>query len=198
MHSLYVDSTSGLTVGLLNQAYEWLSYLEIDHKKPSEVIHLEILNLLEANNVELKNCKFFFNSGPGSYTGMRLGEGLAQVFEWDNLPVFSFHHFEVPRLLEISKGYWVTSAFKGQIFLYEWDLSSDTSLQSLIDQSQFSIQDPKLGYTLSQNEELYKELKSTKELIHLEAKKLFTKIESLKLRVPPFYFRTIDEEFKRA
>ena len=197
MFSLYVDSTSGLTVGLLNSSFEWIEYNEYDNKKPSEIIHVEILNLLKKHSVNLKkDCRFIFNSGPGSYTGMRLGEGLAQVFEWDQLPVFSFHHFDVPKLMDINEGFWVTSAFKGQVFLYEWNLSKLESAQTLIDSHQFEIKNSQLGFTLNESEEAFHELQSTKDLIKKNQKIIFKKVVENNLRVSPFYFRTIDEEFK--
>ncbi len=196
MFSLYVDSTSGLTIGLLNSSFEWMDYCEYEHKKPSEVIHIEILNLLNKHHVELRSCRFVFNSGPGSYTGMRLGEGLAQVFEWDQLPVFSFHHFDVPMLMGVSEGFWVTSAFKGQIFLFEWDLSKNEKTQTLIDNHLFEIKNPQRGYTLTNDEEPFTKLQSTKSLIHNNAKNIFKNVIDQKMRVNPFYFRSLDEEFK--
>jgi tRNA threonylcarbamoyladenosine biosynthesis protein TsaB len=196
MNSLYVDSTSGLTIGLLNSSYEWMDYKEFDHQKPSEVIHIEILNLLKKYSISLKECRFIVNSGPGSYTGMRLGEGLAQVFEWDHFPVYSFHHFDVPKMMGITEGFWVTSAFKGQVFLYEWNVSKNENVQTLIDNPLFKIKNSKIGFTLSNTEEIFQELQSTKNLIKDNQEIIFKHIVENKMRVSPFYFRTVDEEFK--
>lgn len=196
MNSLYVDSTSGLTIGLLDSSFEWMEYNEFDHKKPSEVIHLEILNLLKKHLISLRDCRFIFNSGPGSYTGMRLGEGVAQVFEWDQLPVFSFHHFDVPKLMGIEEGFWLTSAFKGQVFLYEWNLRNKINKHSLIDNHLFSINNPKLGFTLTNEEDRFQDLQSTKVLIKNSQKVIFEQVVENKMRVAPFYFRTLEEEFK--
>lgn len=194
MHSLFIDSTSGLEIGLLDNKFNWIEYHSLDEKKPSEVIHSEIYKLVQNHGLELKNMRLFVTSGPGSYTGMRLSEGLAQIFEMSGLPVFSFLHFEVPKMTGVREGFWVTNAFKGQIFLYRW--SEQESEKSLVNKSEFKIENPNLGYTLDKADPILEGLATTKELIHKEGKKLFAKVLELEMRVPPYYFRTLEEEFR--
>lgn len=194
MYSLFIDSTAGLDIGLLDSKLDWVEYHSLDEKKPSEVIHTEIYQLTQKYKLELKNMRLFVTSGPGSYTGMRLSEGLAQIFEMSLLPVFSFCHFDVPRLAGISHGYWVTNAFKGQVFVYRWN--GDESEKTLINKTDFIIEDQKLGYTLDKVDPLFDGLSTTKELIKKNAPKLFAKVLELKMRVPPYYFRTLEEEFR--
>jgi tRNA threonylcarbamoyladenosine biosynthesis protein TsaB len=196
MHSLYVDSTSGLVIGLLDSNYKWVEYLDSNEKKPSEIIHFEIFNLVQKYNLDLKDMNFFFSAGPGSYTGMRLGEGIAQILVWDSKSVFSFHHFDVPKILGVQKGYWVTNAFKGQVFIYNWDNEISFFEKELVNASDFKIYDAELGYTLSSDIKDYSHLKTTKDLIKNSSEKIFSKIYELKLREPPYYFRTLEEEFK--
>ncbi len=198
MHSLYVDSTSGLVIGLLDSDFKWVEYSDTKEKKPSEVIHVEIYNLVKKYNLNLKEMNFFFSAGPGSYTGMRLGEGIAQILAWDEKKVFSFHHFDAPRLLGVQKGYWVTNAFKGQVFVYNWDNSNNTATKELFNSADFKITDPALGYTLSHDVKDFENLKTTKELIHQSSEGIFSKVFSEKMREAPYYFRTLDEEFKHA
>lgn len=196
MHSLYVDSTSGLVIGLLDSEFKWVEYHDSHLKKPSEVIHVEIYNLIKKYNLDLKTMNFFFSAGPGSYTGMRLGEGIAQILAWEDRNVFSFLHFDVPRFVGVEKGFWVTNAFKGQVFSYNWNLLKGTSDKELIDSTNFKVIDPELGYTLSADSKEFFHLKNTKDLIKNHSEKIFSHVYQEKMREPPFYFRTLDEEFK--
>jgi tRNA threonylcarbamoyladenosine biosynthesis protein TsaB len=196
MHSLYVDSTSGLVIGLLDSGFNWVEYHDTAEKKPSEVIHIEIHNIITRHNLDLKDMNFFFSAGPGSYTGMRLGEGIAQVLEWSTKSVFSFHHFDVPKMAGIKSGFWATNAFKGQVFIYNWDVEKNISEKELVNSADFSIIEPALGYTLTSDNKDFSELKSTKDLIKNSSAEIFSKVYREKLREPPYYFRTLDEEFK--
>lgn len=196
MHSLYVDSTSGLVIGLLDSDFKWVEYNDTLTKKPSEVIHVEIYNLIKKYNLDLKNMNFFFSAGPGSYTGMRLGEGIAQVLAWDSKSVFSFHHFDVPAMMGVEKGFWVSNAFKGQVFIHTWDLAKKVYEKELINSADFSIEDPELGFTLSADIVEFAHLKTTKDLIKNSSALIFSKAYREKMREAPYYFRTLDEEFK--
>lgn len=196
MHSLFVDSTSGLVIGLLDPSYVWVEYLSLDEKKPSEIIHYEIFNLLARYKLNLTEMQCFVSSGPGSYTGMRLSEGLAQIFELYKIPVYSFYHFDVPRLSGVSRGFWVTNAFKGQIFIYNWN--GDEVEKHLVNKDAFKIEDEKFGYTLDTIDPFFTNLISTKNLIQTVAPTLFTKVKDQKLRTTPYYFRSLDEEFHKC
>ena len=80
---LFLDTTFGITVGLLDDQNEWLDYSFVDGQKGSAVIHKIILDLLEKNNLSIKNVKALFQiAGPGSYTGMRVSDGISQIFDW--------------------------------------------------------------------------------------------------------------------
>lgn len=194
MNSIFIDSTSGLEIGLLDSKFNWVEYHALDEKKPSEVIHTEIYQLLGRHNLDTKNVRLFVTSGPGSYTGMRLSEGLAQIFEMSGNQVFSFFHFEVPSLIGIQKGFWMTNAFKGQVFVYSWN--PDGHEKNLVNKSEFKLLHDQNGFTLDNTDPLFSGLKTTKDLIHKEAHKLFSKVFELRMRVPPFYFRTLEEEFR--
>lgn len=195
MHSLFVDSTSGLVIGLLDSNYTWVEYMSLDEKKPSEIIHFEIFNLLKRHNLKLSDMQCFVSSGPGSYTGMRLSEGLAQIFELSNTPVFSFYHFDVPGLSGVTKGFWATNAFKGQVFIYNWN--GDVVEKHLINKDAFEIENVECGFTLdTSTDPLFLNLTSTKNLIREKAFEIFSKVCAKKLRKEPYYFRSLDEEFR--
>ena len=193
MHSLYIDSSLGLVIGLLDSDYSWIEYLSLDEKKPSEIIHFEIYNILKKYNLKLSEMRCFVSSGPGSYTGMRLSEGVAQMFQLALMPVYSFCHFEVPALCGVEIGFWVTNAFKGQIFIYSW--KGENIEKHLVNKESFYIENEASGFTLDSNDPLFCKLISTKNLIKEKSSEVFFKINAKKLRESPFYFRTLDEEF---
>jgi tRNA threonylcarbamoyladenosine biosynthesis protein TsaB len=191
---LFLDSVSGLVIGLLDSEFNWVEYQSYNEKKPSEIIHFEIFNLLKKHNLKISEIRSFVTSGPGSYTGMRLSEGVAQVFELNKMPVFSFCHFEVPAFCGIKNGFWATNAFKGQVFIYQWD--NDKTEKHLVNKDEFTISDKKIGFSLDLNDPQFDGLTSTKELIKNKPQEIFPKVIEKKLRSPPFYFRSLDEEFR--
>ncbi len=200
MHFLYVDVTSGLILGLLDSNFNWVEYQDINEKKPSEIIHLAIYELLKRNNIDPKKLEYFFCSGPGSYTGMRLGEGMAQVFEWVSAKVYSFYQFEVPRLMGVQNGYWITNAFKGQVFIYNWT-EDGTKVENhieLVSNAEFKINGRTNGFTLSNDNPLFSELRTSKEMIKISPQNFFKNIYDSKMRKVPYYFRSLDEEFSKC
>ena len=68
----------------------------------------------------------FLSNGPGSYTGVRVGEGMGQIFEWQKTSVISFYHHFVPKVIGVESGVFVCSAFKGEHFIYEWNQEKST------------------------------------------------------------------------
>ncbi len=194
MHYLFIDSTLGLNIGLLNGQYEWVEFLTFDSKKPSEIIHAEIFQLLNKHQLNLKSLECFATSGPGSYTGMRLSEGLVQILGLSGIKIYSFYHFEVPKLSGIKEGFWATNAFKGQVFVYTWNQVCEEKL--LIKKDQFEIENTKIGFTLDNSEVDFSGLISSMDLIKNNPTPIFSHVHSLKMRMPPYYFRTLDEEFR--
>lgn len=168
--------------------------MSLDEKKPSEIIHFEIFNLLKKYDLKLSGIQCFVSSGPGSYTGMRLSEGVAQIFELSHIPVYSFYHFDVPRLCDVSTGFWITNAFKGQIFSYNW--IGDEVQKHLINKETFVIENEKSGFTLDHSDPLFVNLVTTKDLIKNKAPEIFSKVRAQELRKAPYYFRSLDEEFR--
>ncbi|MDO9183562.1 MAG: hypothetical protein Q7U04_14205 [Bacteriovorax sp.] len=194
MHSIFLDSTSGLVIGLLDSNYSWLEYMSLDEKKPSEIIHFEIFNLLKKYNLKLFEMKCFISNGPGSYTGMRLSEGLAQVFELNKMDVYSFYHFNVPALSGVQQGFWATNAFKGQVFVYSWN--GESSEKYLVNKDDYEVENEKIGFTLDTKDPFFSNLISTTKLIKDKSSEIFSKISTIKMRVNPYYFRSLDEEFR--
>ena len=80
---LYVDSADDLSLGLIDKDYRIIEFKEIKAKKTSLVLQKSILELLAAHNLKLNTLSgVIFCSGPGSYTGMRVGQGFVDICKW--------------------------------------------------------------------------------------------------------------------
>lgn len=200
---LFFDSSEYLSLGILDSAYNWVDFKRLTTKKNSEIFYGCLYDMLEKNELKLAQIKAVFQvAGPGSYTGMRLSEGLCQLLEWQGISVYSFYHFQVPKLLGRKKGGWVSEAFKGELFLYSWEGDSEDFLLL-----------PKHGRT---NEEMLFEISKTttplfthydmgifdceftadqiKDSPHV----LFKRVFELELREKPYYYRPLEQEFRTS
>jgi tRNA threonylcarbamoyladenosine biosynthesis protein TsaB len=198
--SLYIDSSEHLVLGLLDENLNWIDFLDTKERKGSGILHGLLHELLENQNLSFKDLKqVFFTAGPGSYTGMRLGEGMCQVLEMENVKINSFYHFEVPFLLGDQKGVWISKAFKREIFVFQWDGSD--SQTGLIPEEEMlqSIETWKksgLNIYTHFSEILDQDLTSTSDMIHTQSDKLFCKVAGLDERKTPYYYRTDEKEFR--
>jgi tRNA threonylcarbamoyladenosine biosynthesis protein TsaB len=191
MHYLFLDSTNGLTLGLLDQEFNWVSYCDLNEKKPSEVLHSKVQALLDEEKLDFKDISLVAIAGPGSYTGMRLSEGFANIVKLSGTKVFSLFHFEIPKITGIEKGIWATNAFKGQTFFYEWD--NDGNREYLLNNNDVNW---KKEIFSNNQESLFENVISTKELLRVQQKVIFKFAVERGQFFPAFYFRSLDEEFK--
>jgi tRNA threonylcarbamoyladenosine biosynthesis protein TsaB len=206
MKSLFVDTTDHFSIGLLSSDWEWIDYsYSTEIKSSAGKVHSFIHNLLEEHGLTMRDIKrIFFLNGPGSYTGVRVSEGMAQVFSWLSLETFSFYHHDVPKLLGTKKGHFVTPAFKKEVFSFSWDeeeekqeLVGEEDLESyiksndLIECPYFFIKPSSLNNASQKSEVIY-----TTDLIKKYSKEIFPKVFGKKLRRKPFYFRSLEKEFR--
>lgn len=199
MAYLFIDTSDHLVLGLLDEDYNWLELLETEDKKSSASIHSHIYNLLEPRGLKVKDIKGLFQvAGPGSYTGMRISEGISQVLEWQNIPIYSFYHFSVPYILGMEKGAWVSKAFKNEIFLYEWrgsEVKKSLHAQDQLETLQESLRD-ELGEFWTHFEGIFDNINNfSSHLIKGEQGKLFAHAAESCLREKPFYYRSLENEF---
>jgi len=203
MTVLFLDTTKDITLGLLDNENKWIDYCHYQNVKGSAVIHKYIHDLLEKNNLKIKNFESLIQiAGPGSYTGMRISEGLCQIFDWQGIEFYSIYHFEVGKLLGISEGIWIDKAFKGEFFVYSWNgeqenrqLVNKVDLEIIL---QKAIVENKGIYSSFGLADISHELLSTAKLIKENATKLFDTVLDKKLKRELYYFRTIDQEFSKA
>lgn len=202
IHYLYMDTSDHLVVGLLDESFAWVDFLELEGAKNSGKIHAAIYSMVIKNGLQPHELKGIFqNAGPGSYTGMRVSEGISQIFEWQGIPIYSFYHFEVPELLGLTEGQWLAKAFKGEFFLATWAEGQRATQLLNPDQVKVKIQQGKVycHFRKSLEKDFPTELSTfaeTGELIKAQGQKIFPLVLNRQSRLSPYYFRTVDQEFK--
>lgn len=193
---LFIDTTKDITVGILDDEYQWLEYEFFEGARGSALIHKCIYDQLENQNKSVKDIDGVIQiAGPGSYTGMRVSEGLSQVFNWQKFKTYSFYHYEVPELLGIKEGTWFANAFKGEYFLYRWANGNQT--KELIKKDEFDINAVEDLYSSYLFDGLEKDIELTSAVIYQNSKKLFSKIIENDIKRPLYYYRTLDEEYSK-
>ena len=196
MDTLFLDSSIYLQLGMLNEQLEWIDFREIKDRKGSSIFHRELYELFEEKGLQIKSLKkIFLSNGPGSYTGVRLAEGMAQIFEWQNVDVYSFYCFELPYFSGVKKGVWCTEAFKGEIFFYEWNGAKSQNYFIKIDEFENHVQKIENLYH-AEGKILNQYVLNTTSLLKKCPQKIFSNILKRKKRFSPFYFRSLKKEFK--
>lgn len=193
---LFLDSTHFVQVGVVTDEYEWRHVEVTENKKGSAVIHKLIFDVLELTGLTLKQIDgLFLVSGPGSYTGIRLGEGIAQILEMENIPVYSFYHYEVPHFCGYESYTFFANAFKNEYFSYQFNLGTES--KTMISKESFLKADFSRNdfYCITgELEEMY--LESTSSLIQKKPKEVFEKVLSRGEHCAPYYYRPLEKEFK--
>lgn len=194
-HYLYIDTTKNLTLGLLSSEEGWVSRVVHKDVKSSELLHSEIHEMCIDKGISLKTLSgVLYAAGPGSYTGMRVSEGLAQVFNWQGVPIFGFYHFELPKLFGESEGIWISQAFKGEYFAFNWNGQGETKKLFRKDDLVEYLKNFSNIYT-HHHEETELANMFTSELIEKQWDKLLSTVVSDNMRREPYYYRTLEEEF---
>lgn len=193
---LFLDSSSFIQVGILNGNFQWIHHEVIPNRKGSQVLHSIIYTSLKENDLKLSDIKkVFLANGPGSYTGIRVAEGLCQVLELSGCEVVSFYHFEVPSFCGLENFEYFSEAFKGEIFYYNF--SQDKAETKLIKESAFNEMDLSKDYQYSlEGDILEHHLDCLYDLFKSKPKEIFSRVSELGRRLPPFYYRTEEKEFK--
>lgn len=203
MSYLFIDSTYELSLGVLDDGLNWLSFESYGGvQKASAIIQQKAYELLTLHHLHPKKLKGIITvNGPGFYTGIRLAEGFADVFAFFGVKQFSLYSYEIPYWSGFESGTWFTKAYRGEYFFYHWDkeifnqeLLPLNEIQKGIKKSQFFIHSSSSLDSLSSP--LIKDPIETLELLRKYPHKIFQKVLGNNLKRESFYFRAPEDEFK--
>ncbi len=192
---LFLDSSLYIQVGLLDDDLTWKHYELIANKKGSQILHSIIYSSLSDHNIKVKDLKgIFLANGPGSYTGIRVAEGVCQILEMEGLPIYSFYHFEVPYFAAVSEYKFYAEAFKGEVFQYSFGPEQESL--DLISEKNFNLLDLSESHLYHlEGELLGRQLDSLYDLYKNESVKIFSKARDRGEHLPPYYYRPEEKEF---
>lgn len=202
MALLFIDSTYDLSLGLLNDKFEWLGFRHFKGQKASAVLQKEAHELLQENGIKVKDLSGIISAaGPGFYTGLRLSEGFADVFKAFGIPAYSLYSYEIPKLLGTSSGVWMTKAYRGEYFFHHWDNSEGKDI--LVSAKELSHHCSNLNSVFVPSDSALDELAlgllpirtSTQEIIKGNPA-LLRKVVENQWRRESFYFRAPEDEFR--
>lgn len=202
MTSLFIDTSHHLNLGLLDENYEWIEYFQKYETKNSALLHSKIFEMCSSADILVKDInRIFLNLGPGSYTGIRMAEGIGQIFNIAAIRSFSFYHYDIPLVLNVQKGIWLSKAFKGEYFVFKWDgknkessLKKEDTIKKLLSDSledDFQI----FANCVESIGILDCPIVETSRLTKDFSAKIFSNFEKIGIAREPYYFRSLEEEF---
>lgn len=207
MIKLFIDTSYDVFVGLLNSSGKWEGKTVLKGFKASQILQKEIYSLLQLRNLDVNDIDgVITSSGPGFYTGMRLSEGVADVFKLKGLQHWSYYNFMIPSWYGHKKGLWMTKAYRGEYFFYLWnEKNSEKFLLQANELEAYFDQWKKLGvdFFIHQESAIDEKLKAfvassieTVTLVENNPDILYQAILSAGLNEPSYYFRAPEDEFR--
>lgn len=195
---LFLDTSAYIQVGLLREDKTWLHYEVIQNRKGSQLIHKVIYDCMKDFGLTFKDIKgIILGNGPGSYTGIRIGEGVAQILALEGIKVYSFYHYEVPSFCNVDDYRFYERAFKGEVF--EYIRTSDQVETNLITEEEFKSRDFSEEHLYHLTGELLDNpLISIYGLFQKFSEEIFSKVIARNEHLPPYYFRPLEKEFRMS
>jgi tRNA threonylcarbamoyladenosine biosynthesis protein TsaB len=198
---LFIDSTYDLSLGILDDGLNWLSFETHSGQKASAIIQAKTFSMLDSFKIKSHELSGVIAiHGPGFYTGLRLSEGFADVFDYFGIKKYSFYSYEIPQWCGFSKGCWFTKAYRGEYFFFRWDSTISRhemvqvkDLESAIGSEQFFIHSKSSLDSISSP--LIQNPLETTQLLKNHPEKIFSEVLKDQRR-EPFYFRAPEDEFK--
>lgn len=198
MSVLFIDSSYDITLGLLNEKYEWLDFRTFRGQRASNTLQTETFRLLKEMGVGMKDLSAVVTiAGPGFYTGLRLSEGFADVTKFFQIPHYSFYSHEIPGWLGHHDSAWVTKAYRGEYFIYQ---DGQQKLIETKDLADLKLPTEVFIHSETALDEKLRAIagnaKSTLELLKESPRKIFKHVFHEKLIRESFYFRAPEDEFR--
>jgi tRNA threonylcarbamoyladenosine biosynthesis protein TsaB len=201
--SLFVDTTYDITLGLLDASPNWLALNKFEGQKVSSVLQKETFRLCQEHQSTPDQLQVLYTvAGPGFYTGLRLAEGLADVFSFFGIAHYSFYSYEIPLMCGYQTGVWVTKAYRGEYFFHHWKndqsrnvliAASDLPGYDLTEENVFIHSDTALDDALRSR--LMSPI-STHDLLRQHPQTIFSQVLGHKTKQESFYFRAPEDEFR--
>lgn len=201
MSVLFIDSSYDITLGLLDENLGWHDLRAFRGQRASATLQTETHRLMKDFHLEMKNLKGVVSiAGPGFYTGLRLSEGFADVTKFFSLPHFSFYSYEIPFWLGHTEGSWITKAYRGEYFIYEWKGEASTiKLVSVKDLAGLEIKNQVFIHSETSLDEKLTPFTvnsiSTSDLLKEHPQKIFRHVMKGMQR-ESYYFRAPEDEFR--
>lgn len=199
MKTLYLDTAYNQVIGICDERGKWLGLNHNSGQRSSISLHSSIHKLCIDCSIDADSIKrVVYLAGPGFYTGLRIGYGVAQIMKLTGVHAQSFYSFDVPRILGKSNYMWITKAYRGEVFVYD---SKDKS-SKLMSESVFLANEWNgeiyIHHSSALDEKLKEKLSSsfaTEELITNNFEKILNHLSTTN-ESDLHYFREPEEEFR--
>lgn len=202
MTTLFLDTTYNQILGFLDEKGAWIDYRETSGQKSSAQLHLELQKVVDVHKINKNDIKsVLYVAGPGFYTGLRIAYGIAEMLKLEDRQLLSFHSFDIPRMLNVNEYTWVTKAYRGEIFIYEYKNNASTfRLLSEKEFLQIDFSGPIYIHHAFALDELMRQkivqFKETQTLLIENIVSVFNYCTFHQSSSELFYFRPPEEEFK--
>ena len=194
MKSLFIDNTEETVLGVLNEGLEFDGYCHFEDKRNASRVHSRLNDLMHERGICPEDVgSVYVASGPGSYTGVRVVEGIAQIMRWQGRDIFSFYQFEVPFMSGVGRGVWVSPAWKGELFVCSWE-GEDCS-KRLVPTSDYKMTGGEYSFGNRCNGFA---VQSVRELMMERAPVVLERVRKRGRYLPPYYYRKAGQEFVRG
>ncbi len=202
MTTLFLDTTYNQILGFLDEKGAWIDYKEASGQKSSAQLHVELQNIVDKNKIRKSDIQnVLYVSGPGFYTGLRIAHGIAEMLRIEARQLLSFYSFDIPRILGADRYTWITKAYRGEVFIFEFH--GGESKSKLVSEKEFlglEYSGDVYVHHASALDELMKskmaQFTETQSLLIQNIPKIFNFCSQNKISSELFYFRPPEEEFK--